>query len=103
MIAGRRFAALVSRQLDLFEADEAELLAACERAERAYDEAARDEAEERYGEYLELVESAAEELAALRDHYAAVLGEREAEAYMRAFGRQVGRRLRRFAAALERL
>ncbi len=44
----RRFADVIARQLDLFEREEAELLADVEAARRAYDRADRDEAEELY-------------------------------------------------------
>ena len=61
-----RFADVISRQLDLFERDEADLIRQCVEAERAYDRADRDEAEERYGDYVDLVETGTEALADLR-------------------------------------
>jgi hypothetical protein len=45
-----RFADVISRQLDLFVRDNLDLLEACDAAERAYDLADRDEAEERFGD-----------------------------------------------------
>ena len=51
------FEDLIRRQLDLFEQECAGLIADCDAAERAYDAADRDEAEERYGDYLDLVET----------------------------------------------
>ena len=45
-----RFGDLVRRQLDLFEEDEADLLQEAETADRAYDEAEREDAEEAYGD-----------------------------------------------------
>ena len=92
MIFRRRFAGLVARQLDLFGREEAALLAECERAERAYDGAPREEAEERYGDYMDLVETGTEVLAALRDAYAATLDEDTATEYEAAFNRAVAKR-----------
>ena len=51
------FEDLIRRQLDLFEEECAELIADCDAAERAYDAADRDEAEEKYGDHLDLVET----------------------------------------------
>ena len=91
-----RFADVISRQLDLFERDEADLIAQCVEAERAYDRADRDEAEERYGDYVDLVEAGTEALAELRWTYAATLDEDAAEEYQAAFNRAVKKRLPRF-------
>jgi hypothetical protein len=77
----------------MFERDHDALLRACSDAERAYDEAERDEAEERYGEYLDLVEEAAEALTELRDGYASTLD--DPRAYLREFERAAARRLPR--------
>lgn len=101
MILGRRFAKVIDAQLDLFERDHARLIADCERAEAAYDDAERDEAEERYGDYMDLVEEGTELLAELRDNYAATLDEPTAERYAAAFNRAVRRRLPRLALELE--
>jgi hypothetical protein len=92
-----RFADLIGRQLDLFERDEAALIAECEEAERAYDAAGRDEAEERYADYLDLVETGTELLAGLRDNFASTMDEEAAEEYEEAFNRAVVKRLPRFA------
>jgi hypothetical protein len=96
-----RFADVISRQLDLFEREQAELIRECAEAERAYDVAPRDEAEERYGDYLDLVETGTEVLADLRDHFASTLGEDAAEEYEDAFNRAVSKRLPRFALEIE--
>ena len=101
MIGRRRFRDLVDRQLDLFEREHAGLIRDCEAAEDAYRRAERDEAEERYGDYMDLVETATEVLADIRDHYAASLGEDTAEEYEKAFNRAVLRRLPRFALEIE--
>ena len=97
----RPFAGVVDRQLDLFAREHAGLIRDCEAAERAYTAAERDEAEARYGEYLDLVEAGTELLADVRDHYAASLDEATAEAYEAAFNRAVLKRLPRFAIEIE--
>jgi predicted translin family RNA/ssDNA-binding protein len=96
MLRRNRFADVISRQLDLFERDEADLIRQCVEAERAYDKADRDEAEERYGDYVDLVETGTEALADLRWAYAATLDEDAAEEYEEAFNRAVKKRLPRF-------
>src|SRR5689334_13957371 len=60
-----RFGDVISRQLDLFEREQAGLMRQCEEAEAAYDRAERDEAEERFGDYQDLVETGTELLADL--------------------------------------
>jgi len=101
MIFRKRFADVVSRQLDLFEREHAGLISDCEAAERAYNRADRDEAEERYGDYVDLVETGTELLADLRDGYASTLDEAAAEEYESAFNRAVLKRLPRFALEIE--
>jgi len=98
-----RFGDLIGRQLDLFERENADLIADCEAAERAYDQAERDEAEERYGDYLDLVETGTELLAGLRDSFASTLDEETAEEYEAEFNHAVLRRLPRFALEIENL
>jgi hypothetical protein len=98
-----RFADVIHRQLDLFEREEAALIAECEAAENAYDEADRDEAEERYADYLDLVETGTELLAGLRDNFASTMDEETAEDYEDAFNRAVHVRLPRFALEIEDL
>jgi hypothetical protein len=97
----RRFADLIDRQLDLFEREHAGLIRDCQAAERAYDQAGRDEAEERYGDYVDLVETGTELLADLRDNFAASLDEAAAEEYEAAFTRAVLKRLPRFGLEIE--
>ncbi len=91
------FADLLRTQLDLFERDHAGLIREAAEAEGAYDRAPRDEAEERYAEYLDLVETGTELLAELRDAYAASLDDETAEDYAADFNRAVAKRLPRFA------
>jgi hypothetical protein len=96
-----RFGDLIARQLDLFQRDHVELIRDCDEAERAYDRASREEAEERYGAFVDLVEEGTEALADLRDHFAATLAEGVDEEYEREFNRAVAKRLPRFALELE--
>jgi Tfp pilus assembly protein PilF len=97
----RRFSDVISRQLDLFERDHADLIRESERAEREYDRGGRDDAEERYGDYQDVVETATEVLADLRDHFASSLGEEAAEQYEAEFNRAVAKRLPRFSLEIE--
>jgi hypothetical protein len=92
----QRFADVISRQLDLFEREEAALIRQCAEAEDAYERAERDGAEELYGDYVDLVESGTEALADLRWAYAATLDEDVAEQYEEAFNQAVKKRLPRF-------
>jgi hypothetical protein len=101
VIGRRRFRDVIDRQLDLFAREHAGLIRAVATAENAYDRAGRDEAEERYGDYLDLVETATEVLAELRDNYAASLDEDVAGDYEDAFNRAVLRRFPRFGLEIE--
>jgi hypothetical protein len=101
MLRRRRFSDVVARQLDLFAHDEAGLIGDCEKAERAYDRAEKDEAEERYGDYMDLVETGTELLADLRDNFASTLDEDAAEEYEAAFNQAVLKRFPRFALQIE--
>ena len=96
-----RFADLIDRQLDLFERDHRGLIDDCIAAERSYTHADRDEAEERYGDYVDLVETGTEVLADLRDNFASTLDDDAAEEYEAAFNRAVLKRFRRFALEIE--
>jgi hypothetical protein len=96
-----RFADVIDRQLALFEREHRGLIDDCVAAERAYDRAARDEAEERYGDYVDLVETGTELLADLRDNFASTLDEDGGAEYEDAFNQAVLRRLRRFALEIE--
>jgi hypothetical protein len=98
----RRFADAVSRQLDLFARDSADLLTACEQAEETYNRAPRDEAEEAFGDYQDAVEWAAEELVKLRDTYAATLEEDTEADYVAAFDRAAARRFPRLGDVVRR-
>jgi hypothetical protein len=93
MIFRRRFADVIARQLDVFAEDEARgLLAEVQELKRRYDEAERENAEEAYGDYTDVVEAATEALADMRDRFARTLEEDTAEEYERAFNRAVQKR-----------
>src|SRR3954465_11374542 len=96
-----RFVDLIDRQLDLFEREQRGLIDDCIAAEKSYNRAERDEAEERYGDYVDLVETGTEVLADLRDTYATTLDDDAAEEYGAAFNRAVAKRFRRFALEIE--
>ena len=83
------------RQLDLLAEDEAELLAEADEAERAYDAAERDDAEEAYGDYQLVLDALADRLIDLRDTYAATLDEEAALEYEVAFDRAAVKRFPR--------
>jgi hypothetical protein len=91
-----RFVDLVERQLALFTAEHQGLIQDTEAALAAYNRAPRDEAEERYGDYLDLVETGTDELVELRDNFAATLDEGSYEEYHALFNRLVRKRLPTF-------
>jgi hypothetical protein len=95
-----RFGDLVRRQLDLFTEDEDELLREADEAEKAYDAAERDEAEEAYGDYLLVLEAIADRLEELRDAYASTLDADAADAYAQAFARAARKRFPKVRADL---
>ena len=95
-VVSQRFADVIDRQLDLFLGEHAGLIHDTEAALRAYNDASREEAEERYGDFLDLVETGTDELTAMRDAYAQTLDEDSAEEYRALFNRLVRKRLPRF-------
>ena len=97
----RRFADVIARQLDLFTEDESALLAEVREAEQAYTRADRDDAEEAFGDYMDVVESATEALADMRDRFARTLGEDAVDDYAQAFNRAVRRRWPAFGLEIE--
>lgn len=96
-----RFLDLVERQIALFTAENEGLIRDTEAALAAYNRAARDEAEERYGDYLDLVETGTDALVELRDNFAATLDEDSYEEYHEVFNRTVRKRLPRFGLELD--
>jgi hypothetical protein len=101
MIFRRRFADVIKRQLDVFAADEAGLLEEVREKEQEYNRAERDEAEERYGDYVDVVEAATEALADMRDRFARTLDEDAAEEYEAEFNRAVKKRWPPFGLEIE--
>jgi hypothetical protein len=98
-----RFAELIDRQLDLFEQENAEFLARVDAAEREYDRADREDAEEVYGRFQELVEFGTETLADMRDTYSATLDADDADQYATEFNAAVHRRMPHFALEIDEL
>ena len=96
-----RFGDVIARQLDLFEREHAGLLRDVDATEDAYDAAERDEAEERYGDYVDLVDTGQEALEELRDTYARTLDEDTADDYRATFNDHVRKRLPRFGLELD--
>ena len=88
-----RFVDLVERQLELFETECASLLDDCRDALDAYNAASKDEADELYGDYVDAVDAARDELLEYRDGYAATLDADAAEEYEDVFNRVVQVRL----------
>jgi hypothetical protein len=86
------FRDVIGRQLDVFVEDEADLLEECREKFRSYERAPRDDAEEAYGDFVDVVETATEALADMRDRFARTLEEEAAEAYEDAFNRAVRKR-----------
>ena len=102
MIFRRRFADVISRQLDVFAEDEANgLFEDVREMKENYDRADRDDAEEAYGDYTDVVEAATEALADMRDRFARTLDEDTAEEYERAFNRAVKKRWPHFGLEIE--
>jgi hypothetical protein len=95
-----RFADLVRRQLDLFAAEETALFAEADEAERAYDAADREDAEEAYADFQLVLDAARDRLDEIRTTYAATLDEDAALQYEEAFTRAARKRYPRFAAEL---
>jgi hypothetical protein len=95
-----RFHELVGRQLDLFAADEADLLDEAVDADAAYRAAPADEAEEAYGDYQLVVDAIADRLLDIRESYARTLDEDAAQEYAAEFTREATKRYRRYATLL---
>jgi hypothetical protein len=96
-----RFVDLVERQIALFTTENEGLIRDTEAALGAYNRARRDEAEERYGDYLDLIETGTDALVELRDNFASSLDEDSYEEYHEVFNRIVRKRLPRFGLELD--
>jgi hypothetical protein len=101
MLRRSRFHDLVRRQLDLFSADEAQLLGEAVEADAAWTRAGRDETEELYGDYQLVVDAVGERLYDLREAYARTLENGAADEYRAAFNAAARKRFRRLAGFLE--
>ena len=88
-----RFGDVIARQLDVFAADEeAGLLEEAVECSSVCWHAEREEAEESYGDYVDVVEAATEALADMRWAFARTLDEEGAAEYETAFNRAVQKR-----------
>ena len=96
MLGRRRFADLVSRQLDLFEREHADVIAEAQARLDAYNRADREDAEELYGDYVDAVETGTELLADIRWSYWKTLDDETAEEYEAEFNRAATKRFARF-------
>lgn len=92
---------MVGRQLTLFRHDQAELLTEVEEALAAYNGAGRDEAEERYGEFVDLVDTGRDALVEMRDAFAESLDDEATEEYRLVFDDLVRTRLPRYGLELD--
>jgi hypothetical protein len=101
MLRRSRFRDVVTRQLDLFAADEADLLDEAEKADAAWTSADRDETEERFGDYQLVADAVGERLYDVREAYASTLEDGAADEYREAFNAAALKRFRRFAGFLE--
>lgn len=98
-----RFDELVARQLDLFAADDADLLHEAAAAEDAWNRVARDGAEEAYGDYQLVVDAIADRLLDIRESYARTMAEDAADEYAAAFNRAAKKRFGRYTTLLSDL
>ena len=89
-----RFGDVVSRQLDLFAAEQADgLLGEIAEMKARYDRAGRDDSEETYGDYVLVVDATAEALGDMRDRFARTLEDDDAVAkYEETFDRAARKR-----------
>jgi oligoendopeptidase F len=86
------FRDVIARQLDLFVEDEADLLEECREKFRIYNSADREDREEAYGDFSDVIETATETLADMRDRFARTLDEDATETYEDSFNRAVRKR-----------
>ena len=97
MLRRSRFRDLISRQLDLFERQNAGDIAEAQSRLDAYNAGDRDEAEELYGDYVDAVDVVKDALEEIRDTYARTLDEETREDYEREFERTLAKRFPPFA------
>jgi hypothetical protein len=101
VIFRRPYRDLIRRQLDLFAEEHGSLLEEAREALRVYHETDRDEAEERYGDYSDVLDRAAAHLAELRDTYARTLD--DPDGYRVEFERAASRRFPLLGDALKEI
>jgi hypothetical protein len=101
VIFRRPYRDLIRRQLDLFAQEHGALFEEAREALRVYHEADRDEAEERYGDYTDVLDRAAGHLADLRDGYARTLD--DPDGYRAEFERATARRFPQLGDALKEI
>ena len=95
MFRRSRFAKVIDAQLELFRREHQEVIDDVAERLRAYNDAARDEAEELYGDYVDAVDAGIDVLADLRDHFARTVD--DPDRYSDEFNRAVARQLPEFA------
>lgn len=88
------------RQLDLFAKEETALFAEAGEAERVYDAADREDAEEAYADFQLVLDSGRDRLDEIRSTYGATLDEEAALEYEDAFTRAARKRFPRFTVEL---
>jgi hypothetical protein len=91
-----RFRDLVEKQLDLLLDDEHELVTEAAEAEQAWTRAAKENAEEAYGDFQLVVDAISDLLLETRDTYARTLEEPVAEEYGACFNKEAAKRFRRY-------
>ena len=101
MFRRRRFADLIARQLDVFEADADDIFEEIDHRKALYDRADRDDAEELYGDYIDAVETGTEALADMRDQFKRTLDDDAGDEYEREFNRAVKRRWPHFGLEID--
>ena len=92
---------VIATQLDQFAREHRPAIDEVDERLAAYNAADRDEAEELYGDYVDVVETGTELLADIRDAFAGTLPEGTDELYEREFNRAVARRWKAFALEIE--
>ena len=92
---------MIDSQLELFRREHHDVIDDVAERLRAYNDAARDEAEELYGDYVDAVETGTELLADIRDAYKRTLDEDAGEAYEADFNRAVTKRLPPFGLEID--
>ena len=101
MIFRRPYRDLIGRQLDLFLEEHGNLFDEAREALRLYNDADRDDAEERYGDYADVLDRAAGHLADIRDGYAQTL--EDPDAYRSEFERSAAKRFPELGDALKEI